>query len=117
MNWAQLIPTVLSGGSLITAAAMVLRVRAQNRKDQAETGKTDVDASSVITEAALSLLDPFKQEVAELRNQVSDLSTRLSQSQNKANSLDRQVRGLVAEVTELRDENNRYRELHGPLPA
>lgn len=78
-----------------TGGALLLRARSDVRKTNADTG-------SVISEAAMELLQPYREDLAAARVEIQALRT--------------EVAGARDEIRELRDQNHAYRELYGPLP-
>jgi hypothetical protein len=93
--WSGLL-TFVMGGGLATFVGLVYRARSDKKNTDASTAKIDADATEVITSTALTLLAPLKAEVESTRAQLAI---------------------VTAQLVELRDENDRYRELHGPLPT
>jgi predicted nucleic acid-binding Zn-ribbon protein len=90
----------------------VLTLPWQIRKMKADTGKTSADSAAVLTENALKMLEPAKQEMGWLedrlnaaRSRVTDLEEALKESQAEVQDLRNQVTAMTKEVIELRTEN------------
>lgn len=127
----QAVNSIISLGTLAGGAVLLIRAKSQNRKDTAEGDKAEADATAVVSAAALSLLGPFKEQLEDCQKEAASLRKELTTAhrqtaavkrdnerlERKAERLDRQLNGALIEVAELRDINERYRELHGPLPA
>lgn len=87
----------LAGGGLI---GTLFTVHAQRRKITAEASKSGADASAVLATSALELLGPW-------REQVDQLSRRLSAVQDDLGEADRQVGDLRDRLAEAIRENAR----------
>ena len=61
-------------GGLAGLAALT-RARAENRKIDAEAGMVDADAASQLTDVALRLVEPLRDEMGSLRARVGQLET------------------------------------------
>lgn len=88
--------TFVMGGGLATFVGLVYRARSDKKNTDASTAKIDAEATAVLTSTALTLLAPLQAEVESTRAQLAIVTSQLK---------------------DLREENDRYRELHGPLPA
>lgn len=90
---AAVVAAVLSGGG-VTA---LLQVPALKRKMRSEGHLTDADAEARLTETALTLLAPARQE-------VERLSQRLTNAEELVDRLTNDLRAAHAEVASLRGQ-------------
>ncbi len=89
----------------------LLTVRTVNRKtmsaaklDEESADKADAEARKLISEAGVVLLQPLMKRARELEQQ-------LAAAQAELQTLRTQIGGLTKEITELRDENERLRDV------
>ncbi len=91
----------------------LLTVRATKRSVSAGTDKMKIDAVDVLSDTALSLVMPLKEEVARLREQVAKLEVKLQEERDTADirirqlkdeieERDKHIRAQGAEIIELR---------------
>jgi chromosome segregation ATPase len=87
----------IAGGGLVGTVVTAL---AQRRKIAAEANRSGADASAVLASSALELLGPW-------REQVDQLSRRLSAVQDDLGEADRQVGDLRDRLAQAMQENAR----------
>lgn len=78
MTTSDIINLVIGGG-VTTAIGMVYRMRSDKRNTDSSTSKNDADAAAVISETALELLAPLREEIQSLRLQVDGMRIDLAE--------------------------------------
>jgi hypothetical protein len=94
-GWAQILTSVLSvvgaGGGLGAVFTAILRRRA-----------TDAEAADVITDTALVLVEPLKQRIRDLENEVRQLQRAVKQALEELRRLRMAVLDPAANLEDLR---------------
>ncbi|MDR6117282.1 gas vesicle protein [Aeromicrobium sp. SORGH_AS981] len=105
------------GGGLAT---LILAPR-QRRKLKAETDATDADAAKVITDTAMQLLNPLREQVAATQTQLEETQTQLDATRTQLDETQTELAGTRAEAAALtrelaciREEYELYRATHPP---
>lgn len=122
MNW-PLVLQVAGGLGGVTALVALFLLPSQIRKVRSDAGKVDAEAAQVLTDNALKLLAPARQEIDELEKRLrsanqraNDLESALKSSQGRVSELESEVQQLrnqvgvmTKEVTDLRADNEALR--------
>lgn len=83
--------------AVVTAIAALIAALSGRRKTDAEIAKSDAEMRRVANEAALSLIKPLKEQIAELQGEVAALRSRVAEFRRGVRILCGQVRQLGAE--------------------
>lgn len=75
----QIAGWVVGSAGLIAAVAALLKVGVEKRKIQAEVTHTGVDAARVLSETAMSLLQPSLEQIAFLRTELASARGEITQ--------------------------------------
>jgi hypothetical protein len=66
-----IIALITSAAGIIGNFILILRTRAENKKTSSESKKVDVEATDNLTDVALSLINPLKEENARLSQRLA----------------------------------------------
>jgi septal ring factor EnvC (AmiA/AmiB activator) len=109
---AALVASGLGGGGVVA----LLKVPALKRKLRSESHLTDADAEAKLTETALTLLEPARQEVERLSQRLTNAETLVDRLTNDLRSAHAEVASLRGQVDlmskdleQAREENDRLR--------
>ena len=105
LTYIQVLLPALGGGGLIGAIVLLYKARSESRKTQAEAGRADADSEKVgiegaaaLTAATLTLIQPFREQVAALSDRCSHAETQVRQLTDNVDDLTRKVRTLSADL-------------------
>lgn len=97
-------------GGVVSTAMLVYNAKAQKKKLTNESGKISADAAAVISNSAVALLEPMRQ-------QITDLEQRLSSANRRAGDLERQLNTTTKDLRHTTRQLNiamdRVEELEG----
>lgn len=104
MDW-KIIAAIV--GTLLGASGIggLLLIPSQKRKYRSEGQLTETDAATKLSDAALKLLEPARQEIDRLNN-------RLANAEQRVELLTEALRTAQAEVAELRSQVSRATKDH-----
>lgn len=106
---------VLTGGSVLVTG--LLNRRQTQRNLAAQSGKTEAEATEVVTGAALELLQPLRAELREARQEIADTRAEAREARRETTAvrqelsdMDAKARALMRALTQAQDENTQLRE-------
>lgn len=112
MDWNALAQVLIAIAGL-SALAGFLKVSADKRKLIADAEKTDAEATAVVVQTALGLLEPYAQQVTMMQarltganEQIDQLTSRLTEARGRVYQLEQQVHELTQELDLYRSGRN-----------
>ena len=96
MDVGDIAPIIVAIAAFITAGISLWKAKSDRRK-------TDADAATQIQDAALELLKPFKEEVAELRQEQERLKKVLTRAMSRIAYLMGGIAVLTQQITQKGD--------------
>lgn len=112
-EWLVTAGTLVAALGGIAGLASLLTIRVTRRKLASEGSKNEADAAKVLSDTAVSLLAPARQQVTDLQGQVEHLADQLDGAQREVRKLRLDVRAL----TDRLGEAQRLLTRHGvPFP-
>lgn len=107
LDWVPtLLLTIFGGGSV---AALIVAL-SQRRKVGAETTKARADAADIVSDSAIALLAPLREEMGTLRAEVKELRSEIAAVKEQLRVEERRSWAAVAYIRKLIDSHR----LHAP---
>jgi hypothetical protein len=112
-EWVTWVIALLVAGGGGGGLYQILKVRSDRRNAHANTAKARAEAADILSDTALSLLEPLRDQLAALREELATMERKLHQERETANARivqleadiaerDRQIRAQHAEIVQLR---------------
>lgn len=118
----ELIPQMLAGVGGLAGLVALLLVRASRRKLVAEGKKNEADAAKVLSETAVSLLAPAKEQIAQLQMELASakadakvLAEQLRDAKAGLENAQAEIQGLRNQVSEMSKDLAEQREINDQL--
>lgn len=94
-SWAVVVATVIVAVLGTGGGVALFTARATARKLRTEAAKTGADSAAVISDTALSLLEPMKVEIARLMGQVNCQADEITRLTGRVRELNHKVDSLT----------------------
>ncbi len=120
------IVAVIAAVGLPTVIGLAVKAFYERRMIAAQAANSDASATAVVTAAARELVDPLRQELAEVRaearegviverKRLKEVQAELQQALNEARDLRVELSKMRVELDELHQENDMYRRRNREL--
>lgn len=111
MNWLGIAGLIVGGGGLGWLLKAFF-IPAEKRKIHALAKISEADAAEKVSEIALKLLEPARQEIDRLNTRLATADTRLATAEDLVQKLTASLRSAQAEVSDLRNDIQRMTKDH-----
>lgn len=120
------IVAVIAAIGLPTVIGLAVKAFYERRMIAAQAANSDASATAVVTAAARELVDPLRQELAEVRaearegvmaerKRLKEVQAELQQALNEARDLRVELSKMRVELDQLHQENDMYRRRNREL--
>lgn len=94
---------IVAGAGALTSIGALLKVGVERRKLAADVERAGVDSAKVLSETAVSLLQPSLDQITFLRNELVAARAESQAARNESEELRKEISELRAEMSTLRE--------------